>query len=306
MTTYKGHISIALLAALLVIGSVVYVSSPNRDRSAESSYTEEGALAEEALYEGNYVVVNLSDMKIYLKQGATTLEMLPIISIGKPGSYYETIGGAHAGDYKIQKHFSSIGHVYMPWSTHVFGNFFIHGIPYYSDGRKVSSEYSGGCVRLSDEDAKKVYDFVEKDTPIVVTSGNEKEFVPTPLSETTTASQDLTRYMVATVSLEVLTQDNTITDTDNVTPTTRRKLLPRLIAGDDEVSEKLAEGRGEQTFIDYMNQKAHALGMSNTHFSSLTEPATTTPDDLDRFRHYLMEYKTYLVSLSTSTQLLSQ
>lgn len=307
MHARKGYISIALVAALLVLGSVFYASSPNRERVDVPPTNEEGALAEEALYEGEYVVVNLNEMNIYLKQGATTLEVLPIISIGKPGSYYETIGGAHTGDYKIQKHFSSIGHVYMPWSTHVFGNFFIHGIPYYPDGRKVSSEYSGGCVRLTDEDARKVYDFVEKGTPIIVTSGSEKEFIPTRTTTQTIMSQEITRYMVAVISLEVLTQDSPITDTDNRTQTTRRKLLPRLIAGgDDEVSKKLAEGRGEQTFIEYMNLKAQALGMSSTHFSSLTEPVATTLEDVERFRGYLTEYKTYLVSLSTSTPTFSQ
>lgn len=307
MHTYKGYISIALVTALLVLGSVFCASSPNRESAQSVPSNEEGALAEEALYEGDHVVVNLEEMKVSLKKGATTLAMLPIISIGKPGSYYETIGGAYASDYKIQKHFSSIGEVYMPWSIHVYGNYFIHGIPYYPNGKKVSSEYSGGCVRLTDEDAKKIYDFVEKGTPIVVTSHNEKEFTPTRVAEPTQLSQDLTRYMVATVSLEVLAQDTLIMDTDNRTETTRKKLIPRLIiGGDDNVSKKLAEGRGEQTFVDYMNLKAQALGMSNTRFSSLAEPAATTAEDMDRFRTYLTEYKTYLVNLSTSTQLFSQ
>lgn len=307
MTIHIRYISIALIALFLVYGSVLYVVSPTIKTVPSEISNEEKDTVEQALYEGTYVVVHLRDMTVRLKQGTTTLETLPIISVGKPGSYYETIGGAHPVDYTIRNHFSSIGHVYMPWSTHVFGNFFIHGIPYYANGEKVSSEYSGGCIRLSDKDAKKVYDFVEKGTPIVVTSHDEKEFMPTDYAETTLTSNELTRYMVATISLEVLTQDTAITDTDTMTETTRRKLLPRLISlGDDTVSTLLAKSRGEQTFIDYMNLKAQALGMSNTHFFSLTDPVATTPEDMERFSHYLTEYKTYLVSLSTSTQLLSQ
>lgn len=309
MHTYKGYISIGILIALLLIGSVLSASSPVIKKIEPPFPRGKGATQEpeRPFYEGEYVSVSLSKMEVRLKRGTSTLEAMPILSIGKPGSYYETIGGAHVADYKIKKHFSSIGHVYMPWSTHVFGNFFIHGIPYYPDGTKVSTEYSGGCIRLSDEDARRVYEFVTKGTPIVVASHDEKEFLPTSGKGASVSSGDMTRYMVATISLEVLAQDSEITDTDDMTLTTRRKLLPRLIVGkEDKVSEKLAEGRGVQTFLDYMNQKAVAIGMTQTTFTSLTGETQTTAEDLERFRNYLNGYKVYLVNLSTTTQPLFQ
>jgi D-alanyl-D-alanine carboxypeptidase len=56
----------------------------------------------------------------------------------------------------------------MPWSLHFFGNFFIHGWPYYPDGTPVPDGYSGGCVRLSSGDAERVFAFAERGTPIFV------------------------------------------------------------------------------------------------------------------------------------------
>lgn len=258
-------------------------------------------------YAGQHLIVHLALMNIELRDGTTTLATLPIITIGKPGSYYETIGGVYQNDYKIRNHFSSIGHVYMPWSTHVFGNFFIHGIPYYENGTKVSGEYSGGCIRLTDADAKRVYDFISKETPIIVTDHSVEDFAPLATSSIRITSMDMTRLMAATISLEVLTQDDPIFDPTTKTTTTRRKLLPRLIEDkDDRVIGVLAISRGDATFLDYMNTKARSLGLTNTHFSAINEPAETASPDMERFLAYIQNYKTYLLTLGTSTPLVSQ
>ena len=288
----KGFITFGILITLLALTGILYATAPFVQGKAQAT--------PKPLYEGKFVVVNTEAMKVELKQGTTTLATFPIISKGKPGSYYETIGGAYANDYKIETHFSSIGHVYMPWSVHVFGNYFIHGIPYYPDGTEVSSLYSGGCVRLSNEDAKQVYAFIEKGTPIILTKETESDFAPTS-SSTPTESMDMTRRMAAIVSLEVLSQDNIIRGLDGES-TTRRELLPRLLAGDDGVTQVYAKARGEQTFIMYMNEKAKSLGMTNTTFISLAEPVTTTVDDEARFESYITTYKSYLLTLAQRSE----
>lgn len=226
--------------------------------------------------------------------GATNTRVFPIISKGKPTSYYETIGGVYSNDYKYLLHLSSIGHVYMPYSVHIFGNYFIHGIPYYPDGTKVSSTYSGGCIRLSDADAKEVYDFVEEGTPIILTQGSEDEFAPTHISTSTLTSIEMTALMVATISLEALSQDTTILDSEG-SLTTRKTLLPRLIhVGDPLVSRVYEQSIEEHSFVDLMNTKAAALGLTNTHFYDATSSVTTTYDDYERFMTYISRYKSYM------------
>lgn len=247
---------------------------------------------------GKHVIVNLTTMTLDLRDGTTTLVTLPVLSKGRPGTYFETIGGIHYSSWKTKLHFSSIGHVYMPYSIHVFGNYFIHGIPYYPEGEQVSSTYSGGCIRLSDENAKIVYDFVSKGTPIIITLDTISSFYPTTSTSTTFLSDSLTNNMVAIVSLEALTQDNEIMSTDGVTPTTRKKLLPKLLVdGDTSVSNLYARTLGEDRFVELMNQKKDALGMANTHFTDAASPVATTEEDYARLMMYVDTYKSYLKTI---------
>jgi hypothetical protein len=245
--------------------------------------------------QGKNVVIYLNTMSLELRDGNTVLETLPLVSQGKPGSYYETIGGNYINDYKVPLHFSSIGHVYMPYSVHLFGNYFIHGIPYYPDGKEVSSAYSGGCIRLENANAEKVYTFIDTGTPIIVTRSTPTTFTNTSTASTTFTSTEMVNLMVASISLEFLTQDNAITDTDGLTMTTRKNLLPRLlISGDTAIAHLYANSLGEQPFITAMNQKAEALGMTNTHFTSVDAPIATTYEDYARFMTYISTYKSYL------------
>jgi hypothetical protein len=176
----------------------------------------------------------------------------------------------------------------MPYSVHIFGNFFIHGIPYYPDGVKVSSTYSGGCIRLEDNEAKAVFDFVEKDTPIIIT--NES----TPLEDSTIllSKKEMLNFMAAAVSLEFLTQDNDIWFEGATT--TRRTLLPRLLQGDYTVSALYAKSIGTEQLLKDMNAKAQSIGLTQTLFTDLTTEPITSSADLILFSNYIQTYKSYL------------
>lgn len=116
----------------------------------------------------SFVDVDLKEMKLFLYQEGKLSKSLPILSKGRDGSWWETPTGKYKILSKEQNHFSSIGSVWMPWSMQFYGNFFIHGWPYHEDGSPVPTGYSGGCIRLSTEDAREVYQFVEKDMPVLV------------------------------------------------------------------------------------------------------------------------------------------
>lgn len=295
----RGYATIILLIAGFLTTILIYFSSP-KISEAEKINTQK----EIPIHTGKYILIHLDTMTLDLKDGVTTLQTIPLVSKGKPASYYETIGGYYLHDYKEPLHFSSIGHVYMPYSVHIFGNFFIHGIPYYPDGTKVSSSYSGGCIRLSDDDAKTVYDFIERGTPIIITQHGEYDFSPTPHTPITLESITMTRLMVATISLEFLTQDNEINTTSGTT--TRRTLLKDLLDGDDTVSTLYAQAMGKNTFIQSMNDKVKSLGLTNTVFIDVTQEAQTTPEDYERFMNYIGMYKAYLLTISSSTPTISQ
>lgn len=119
---------------------------------------------------------DLQEMKIILYENGGPLKEFSIVSKGKPGSSWETPTGEYKVNFKEEKHFSSIGKVWMPYSIQFYGNFFIHGWPYYPDSAPVREGYSGGCIRLKTKDAREVFEFAKKSTPIIVYDGKNGSF----------------------------------------------------------------------------------------------------------------------------------
>lgn len=116
----------------------------------------------------HFVEANLTSMELRVYREGAVVLTVPIKSKGREGSWWETPAGLYKAEGKRDNHFSSFGHVNMPWSIPFQGNFFIHGWPYYPDGTRVATSYSGGCIRLEDEYARQVYDLVEVGMPILV------------------------------------------------------------------------------------------------------------------------------------------
>ncbi|MEN9341836.1 MAG: hypothetical protein RIQ54_92, partial [Candidatus Parcubacteria bacterium] len=116
----------------------------------------------------NFIEANLSTMRVTVYRNGEPTKTVPIISKGKPGSWWETPAGIYKIETKEKSHFSTFGHVYQPWSMLFQGNFFIHGWPTYEDGTEVPVGYSGGCIRLSTADAKEIYDQASIGMPIIV------------------------------------------------------------------------------------------------------------------------------------------
>ena len=161
------------LVALVVGGSVLL--PPARSASDASTAllyryagANVGAGREAPRDTGRSIVADLDTMHLTLYEEGVRVKTFPILSKGRPGTPWET----PAGNYVIQareiKHRSSIGGTWMPYSMQFYGNFFIHGWPTYDDGRAVPLGYSGGCIRLSTEDAREVYEFIPKGARVSV------------------------------------------------------------------------------------------------------------------------------------------
>lgn len=118
--------------------------------------------------EGKFVGADLVEMKLYTYEDGVIVDTFPIESKGRPGTAWETPSGMYTILLKKENHFSSIGKVYMPYSMQFYGNYFIHGWTYYPDGTPTSTSFSGGCIKLNTENAKKVFEFVDVGTKVFV------------------------------------------------------------------------------------------------------------------------------------------
>lgn len=115
-----------------------------------------------------YIYVNIDEMAIEVWHEGSLLYRDKVLSVRNIGSKFDTPRGLFSILTKEDLHFSSIGHVWMPYSMQFSGDFFIHGWPYYLDGTPVPEGYSGGCVRLSDDVAKQVYEYAEIGMPVLI------------------------------------------------------------------------------------------------------------------------------------------
>lgn len=253
-----------------------------------------------------FIDANLTEMRLRVyKDGAVVLEV-PILAKGKAGSWWETPAGIYKIQTKETSHYSSFGEVYMPFSMDFQGNFFIHGWPYYEGGKPVASTYSGGCIRLSTEDAKKVFQLAEIDMPVVVyheapvrdSFGYQLKGPSVSASHHLVADLDshivlmsqgasstapiasVTKLLTALVATEYINLDKEITVTHDALVYTS---VPRLKAGEsyraydllflllqessNEAAEVLARHLGRQRFVTLMNDKARAIGLNYTLFS---------------------------------------
>lgn len=234
---------------------------------------------------------------------------VPIMTKGKEGLWWQTPAGLYKVELKSKKHFSSFGHVYENWNLAFQGNFFIHGWPYYEDGKPVASQFSGGCIRLSDEDAKKVYDLVKVGTPVLVyeKSFTSDDFVyhqkPPEISGSSYLVADvqnnhvllsshekdvrpiasITKLVTALVASEYINLDKDIVVRGVHIASTS---LPRLHAGEthsaysllfplltessNEAGEVLTAPLGRSYFISLMNKKVLSIGMAST---TLVDPS---------------------------------
>ncbi|MDO8183474.1 MAG: serine hydrolase, partial [bacterium] len=251
---------------------------------------------------------------------------------------------------KEENHFSSIGQVWMPWSMQFFGNFFIHGWPYDERGQPVPEGYSGGCIRLSTNDAEAVYNFATRQTLISIYGAN----ITTPTADQTyyldtsdrpqvsassyvvadletgdliMAKNDevvrpiasVSKLLTALTSLDVVNQYQvaiiglaavgTYGTQGNLTAgekmPVKELIFPMLLESSNDAAEALAEHFGRANFINQINNKAAAIGLTKTNFSDpsgLSPQNVSTARDLARLAKHIYQYKRYIFAVTKERQ----
>ena len=288
-----------------------------------------------------FIEADLTAMVLRVYKEGQVAHTVPILTKGREGSWWETPAGVYRIEWKSKNHFSSFGRVYSPWSMAFQGNFFIHGWPYYPDGTPVSSQFSGGCIRLSDEDAKAVYDLVEVGTPVIVFEQDSEDdgfdyvkkrpdvtaeaFLAADLrSNSVLAEKDskknvptssLAKFVTALVAAEHLNLDKAVRIAPSMIVETSRPrlvpgqsvqafqlLYPLLMESSNEAAEAFAQNVGLVRFVDLMNRKAAAIGMTATQFADpagRTPESVSTAEDLFVLLKYIHNNRSFVLKIST-------
>ena len=191
-------------------------------------------------------------MQLYLYEDGTTTAQYPILTKGKPGTPYETPAGAYRVLTKEEDHFNRGEGVHMPYSMEFYGNYFIHGWPVYANGTPVASNYSGGCIRLSTDDAAKVFAFAGRGTGVFVYDpGNASQVSPLTLAPAPLPAITAASYLVADLDTgDVYAEQNAQVQRPIASVT---KLMTALVANETIMFDKpitLARGKLQATEVE--------------------------------------------------------
>ncbi len=126
--------------------------------------------------EYDFVEIDMEERKTRIYKNGNLEDEFLIQAIGNPLNW----GGTPVGVYdvlgKYGSAFSNSVEAHMPYAIQFYGKYFIHGEPYYSGGQRIISTYSGGCIRYSNENARKIFDFIKDDTLIFIVDKKRDDF----------------------------------------------------------------------------------------------------------------------------------
>jgi hypothetical protein len=312
-TTSYGVVTNGGLAA----APIVTVIDPGTQSSVALEYGPQAVLAERSLFietrdsfieeRLTFIEVDLTEQQLRYFKNGVLYQSADILSVGAPGSWWDTPSGLYKIEGKSEREFTNIGQAYLPYQLTFEHNFVIHGWPTYPDKTPVAADFAGGGIRLSDEAAQKLFEEVSPNIPVLVHEAEQQAkevFVYKPQvpelatphyfiadidNGTILASTDLSepapiaslaKLMTAVVAAEELDLDGRV---KILSPTFVASLIPRLsdrssvsmysllqlllVESSNEAAETIAGEMGREAFIEAMNAKARQLGMLQTHFA---------------------------------------
>ncbi len=314
-----------LLGSVIVLWYQLHITSatytillPEKDDTPVTlTYGEQTAFADENFFrqveqkfieeKTDFISADLTNQRLKLYKKGKVVEDVPILSKGLEGSWWETPSGLFAIHTQKENHFSTFGSVHMPYAMQFQGNFFIHGWPYYPDGTPVKQSFSGGCIRLNTEDAKKIYTQTHVGIPVLVHEAKQKETVFTypSLKPNISASSflvadvnnnvvlvdhnpdailpiaSITKLMTALIAIEYVNIEKLLrVSPEALVPTSKPRLqagsynsiyhllYPLLRESSNEAAIVIGNSVNPDRFITFMNQKAKSVGMEHTAFTN--------------------------------------
>lgn len=114
-----------------------------------------------------YIRIDTEEGEVdYIRKGKEERNF-DILASGDPHTWNGTPSGLYEVLSKEGLRFSTESEVYMPLSMRMYGKYLIHGEAYYPSGIPYTSEVSGGCVRVRNEEMENLYALSEKGMPVL-------------------------------------------------------------------------------------------------------------------------------------------
>lgn len=157
-----------LIAVIFILGISFIPLKIIKDQNSEKIETNEQEKVLQKQEVVKSIEIDLTNNIINLKENENIIKKLPIAYQAKEGNWFQTPTGNFKVGVMDKNKRSSLSGVNMPYAIQFYEDYFIHDIPFYDDGIRLTSEYSGGCIRLETEYAKELFEFAEKDISIII------------------------------------------------------------------------------------------------------------------------------------------
>ena len=112
--------------------------------------------------------IDLVAQKAILFENGTIIEIVPVAYQSPENVWFQTPTGYFRVGFMNENHRSSLFPVNMPYAIQITEDFFMHEIPFYDDGTKVTSKFSGGCLRFETDIAKRLFEFLDRGDQLVI------------------------------------------------------------------------------------------------------------------------------------------
>ena len=266
---------------MLMYTGVLYLNNTNTSPVSKLSHLKMEDIKEESQnFSNKYIEADLQNKTISIFENNKKIKTFDIVTMGKPKSYYETPAGEFTIKTKDKTRYSTLGNVYMPYAMQFFGNFFVHGIPYHSDGTRVSTDYSGGCIRIADADMREIYEFATINTKLIVKNKNINYKINNELDQSVAENS-----LMVLLSLEVLNQEKLVTY--NKKQIKVKDLNYQVAKGDVAAQNIIISMIGKGNYDNYKSERLASLGLSSENLNNRK--------DLEAFMSYLINNKSFVL-----------
>lgn len=116
----------------------------------------------------DFLELNLQKMSASLWISGKLYKNFSISAKGNPDEWGGAAAGLYGAESKNKIAFSNIARVYMPFAINYYGKYYLHGVPYYSNGGKRITNVTGGCIQFDDSAAKDIFNEASIKTKILV------------------------------------------------------------------------------------------------------------------------------------------
>ena len=151
---------------------------------------------------------------------------------------------------------------------------------------------------MSDVDAEKIYNFAEvyngANTKLSII--REQKYTASDYKDETLTKEANINIMTALISLESIDQSKNLKKFGNVIDA----LTTMLKSNDNNITLAMANSYGERGFVEKMNKKAAAIGLTDTVYSSVNyndaENKNTLADNIKLLK-YIENNKSYIFNI---------